>query len=234
MSTLLTILHIITCLFLMLTVLLQQGKGGGMGGAFGGSNAGTVFGGSGASSFLVRLTAIASTVFMMTSMVLAFLASHNSADELEKFGKQQDALSKEKEQAKDEALKAGSGSGSAVGSAMMGSAGSAMLGSGTTPDLPGSAGSATPILEAPGSAGSATPAKGSAAPAMPAGNGGTNGSAAKAAAMGATTGSAAKAAPRASGIQPADPERHPPRTGSGAPDGTLANPPTAPVGSAAH
>ena len=57
MSTLLTILHVIVCLFLMLTVLLQQGKGGGMGGAFGGSNAGTVFGGSGASSFLVRLTA---------------------------------------------------------------------------------------------------------------------------------------------------------------------------------
>ena len=37
MSTLITILHVIVCLFLMLTVLLQSGKGGGMGGAFGGS-----------------------------------------------------------------------------------------------------------------------------------------------------------------------------------------------------
>ena len=47
MSTLVTILHVVVCLFLMLTVLLQQGKGGGMGGAFGGSNAGSVFGGAG-------------------------------------------------------------------------------------------------------------------------------------------------------------------------------------------
>src|SRR5438309_10237164 len=97
MSTLITILHVIVCLFLMLTVLLQSGKGGGMGGAFGGSNAGTVFGGGGASSFLRRLTAGAGTIFMLTSIVLAFLASHNTADALERYGEQQQALSDEKE-----------------------------------------------------------------------------------------------------------------------------------------
>jgi len=75
MSTLVTLLHVIVCLFLMLTVLLQSGKGGGMGAAFGGGNAATVFGSSGASGFLKRLTAIAGTIFMATSMVLAFLAS---------------------------------------------------------------------------------------------------------------------------------------------------------------
>ena len=63
-----------------------------MGGAFGGGNAATVFGGSGASTFLRKLTAGAGTIFMMTSMVLAFLASHNSADALEKFGEQQEKL----------------------------------------------------------------------------------------------------------------------------------------------
>src|SRR5437764_3049155 len=98
MSTLLTILHVIVCLFLMLTVLLQSGKGGGMGAAFGGGNAATVFGGSGASSFLRRLTASASTVFMLTSMVLAYLASHTAGDALESFGKQQQKLAKEKEE----------------------------------------------------------------------------------------------------------------------------------------
>ena len=67
MSTLITILHVIVCLFLMLTVLLQSGKGGGMGAAFGGGNAATVFGASGASSFLKRLTAIAGTIFISTS-----------------------------------------------------------------------------------------------------------------------------------------------------------------------
>ena len=58
MSTLLLVLHVIVCLFLMLTVLLQQGKSGGMGGAFGGGNAATVFGGSGASTFLRKLTTV--------------------------------------------------------------------------------------------------------------------------------------------------------------------------------
>src|SRR4051812_26028553 len=105
MSTLITILHIIVCIFLMLTVLLQSGKGGGMGGAFGGGNTQTVFGGSGASSFLRRLTAGAATVFMFTSMLLAFLASQNSADALEKFGESQSSLAKKKQDAKDAALK---------------------------------------------------------------------------------------------------------------------------------
>src|SRR5437763_14187056 len=113
MTTLLTILHIIVCLFLMLTVLLQSGKGGGMGAAFGGGNAATVFGGSGASSFLRRLTAGAATIFMLTSMTLAYLASHDKSDSLRKFGQQQETLRKEKEAAAknalDEAAKKGSG-----------------------------------------------------------------------------------------------------------------------------
>src|SRR5215475_3736733 len=118
MSTLITILHVIVCLFLMLTVLLESGKGGGMGAAFGGGNAATVFGGSGASQFLRRLTAGAGTIFILTSMLLAFLASHNSADALEKFGEQQEKLAAEKEAAKKKALEAGSGSsaGTASGS----------------------------------------------------------------------------------------------------------------------
>jgi preprotein translocase subunit SecG len=120
MSTLITILHIIVCVFLMLTVLLQSGKGGGMGAAFGGGNAATVFGGSGASSFLRRLTAGAGTVFMLTSMLLAFLASHNSADALEKFGEQQEKLAAEKEAAKKKVLDTpGTGSGSAGSASTM-------------------------------------------------------------------------------------------------------------------
>src|SRR5215468_10285831 len=105
MSTLLTILHVIVCLFLMLTVLLQSGKGGGMGAAFGGGNAATVFGGSGASNFLRRLTAIAGSIFMSTSMVLAFIASHNSADALERYGEKQQQVADEKDRAREDFLK---------------------------------------------------------------------------------------------------------------------------------
>lgn len=114
MSTLITILHAIVSLFLILTILLQSGKGGGMGGAFGGSNAGTVFGGGGASTFLRKMTAVAATIFMATSMVLAFIASHDSSDALEKFGRSQADLAKKKEEAKEKALLEGQGSGSAA------------------------------------------------------------------------------------------------------------------------
>ena len=104
MSTLVTILHVVVCLFLMLTVLLQQGKGGGMGGAFGGSNAGSVFGGAGASSFLRRLTAVAATVFMLTSMVLAFIASRDAGDSLEKYSNSEAAKRKRAKEAERRAF----------------------------------------------------------------------------------------------------------------------------------
>src|SRR5689334_25156961 len=104
MSTLITILHVIVCLFLMLTVLLQSGKGGGMGAAFGGGNAATVFGGSGASGFLKRMTAIAGTVFMITSMVLAFISSRGGSDALAKETDEYEKLAKRKEEARIRAL----------------------------------------------------------------------------------------------------------------------------------
>jgi len=104
MSTLVTILHIIVCLFLMLTVLLQPGKGGGMGGAFGGSNAGSVFGGAGSSTFLRRLTVAAATLFMLTSMVLAFLASRDAGDSLEKYSNSEASRRKRAQEAEKRAF----------------------------------------------------------------------------------------------------------------------------------
>jgi preprotein translocase subunit SecG len=68
------VLHVIVALFLILVVLLQQGKGGGLGG-LGGASATQVFGGRGAGNFMTRLTAICATIFMLTSMSLAYLSS---------------------------------------------------------------------------------------------------------------------------------------------------------------
>jgi preprotein translocase subunit SecG len=167
MSTLITILHVIVCLFLMLTVLLQSGKGGGMGAAFGGGNAATVFGGSGASSFLRRLTAGAGTIFILTSMLLAFLASHNSADALEKFGEQQEKLASEKDAAKKKAMQGGPGSGSSAGSASgSGSASPTMM----TPFTPnqGSAADSAGSASAPATGSSAAPAESPAPSSAPA------------------------------------------------------------------
>lgn len=74
LSTFVNIIHIFVCLVLMFVVLLQQGKGGGMGSAFGGASA-QVFGGSGAGNILTRATAICAGIFMLTSVTLAYLSS---------------------------------------------------------------------------------------------------------------------------------------------------------------
>ena len=103
METLVTILHVLVCIFLMLTVLLQAGKGGGMGAAFGGgSTMGTVFGGSGAGNFLRRLTVAAAVIFMVTSMTLAWMATP-STDPLKEYWAQQQAAASERERAHNEA-----------------------------------------------------------------------------------------------------------------------------------
>jgi preprotein translocase subunit SecG len=79
LTTLLDIVHVSVCVFLMLVVLLQQGKGGGMGAAFGGG-AQQVFGGSGAGNLLTRATAVCAAIFMLTSVSLAYVSSSGDRD----------------------------------------------------------------------------------------------------------------------------------------------------------
>src|SRR3569833_1453120 len=166
MTTLLTILHIVVCLSLLLTVLLQSGKGGGMGAAFGGGgNAATVLGGSGASSFLRRLSAPAATVCMLASMVLAYLASHNSGDALEKFGSSQADLAVQKEKEKERAL-GPYPLGSAAGSASLGTPVTPSMGSAATPATPAMGSAAAPATGS-ATAPAVTPAAGSAAVVTP-------------------------------------------------------------------
>lgn len=78
MYTLLIILHVLASLVLILIVLLQAGKGANMGAAFGGSSQ-TVFGSSGAGTFLGKLTAGIAILFMITSLALTYTASHRSS-----------------------------------------------------------------------------------------------------------------------------------------------------------
>ncbi len=65
-----TIVHISICLFLVLAVLLQAGKGGGLAGSIGGGMASSsVLGGRTASTFLTKATAILATAFMVSCLV---------------------------------------------------------------------------------------------------------------------------------------------------------------------
>jgi len=78
MLTFLTILHVIACVTLILTVLLQAGKGANMGAAFGGSSQ-TVFGSGGAGTFLGKLTAAVAIIFMLTSFALTYAANRQTS-----------------------------------------------------------------------------------------------------------------------------------------------------------
>jgi preprotein translocase subunit SecG len=76
MSILLIVIHIVVCVALILIVLLQTGKGADMGAAFGGGASQTLFGSTGASTFLSKATTVAAVVFMLTSLVLAYMSSN--------------------------------------------------------------------------------------------------------------------------------------------------------------
>lgn len=76
MSIFLIILHVIVSIALILIVLLQTGKGADMGAAFGGGGSQTLFGSTGASTFLTKATTIAAVIFMLTSLGLAYKSSH--------------------------------------------------------------------------------------------------------------------------------------------------------------
>lgn len=75
LETFLQVLHLFVCAMLILVVLLQQGKGGGMGAAFGGGAGAQVFGGRGAGNLLTRATSVCAAIFMLTSVSLAYLSS---------------------------------------------------------------------------------------------------------------------------------------------------------------
>jgi preprotein translocase subunit SecG len=74
---LLTVVHLFVCVFLILVVLLQTGKGADVAAAFGGSSQ-TAFGARGAATLLSKLTTGSAIVFMITSFTLAMMASSGS------------------------------------------------------------------------------------------------------------------------------------------------------------
>jgi preprotein translocase subunit SecG len=74
MSILLIVIHVVVCIALIMIVLLQTGKGADMGAAFGGGSSQTLFGSTGASTFLSKATTVAAIVFMLTSLTLAYMA----------------------------------------------------------------------------------------------------------------------------------------------------------------
>jgi preprotein translocase subunit SecG len=73
MQTVVIILHVVASMALILIVLLQTGRGAEMGAAFGGASQ-TLFGGTGGTTFMSKLTTVAAVVFMLTCMGLTYLS----------------------------------------------------------------------------------------------------------------------------------------------------------------
>jgi preprotein translocase subunit SecG len=78
METLLIIIHVVVCLFLIGIVLLQHGKGADIGATFGGSSQ-SLFGTEGPVPLLNKVTTLSAVVFMVTSVALAYIASQSGS-----------------------------------------------------------------------------------------------------------------------------------------------------------
>jgi len=91
-------LHIVLCIFLVLIIILQPGKGGDIGSAFGGGSSGSsMFGPRGPASLLQRATTLVAVLFMGTSITLALysnqrvLSNSDVDSELERMQQELDA-----------------------------------------------------------------------------------------------------------------------------------------------
>ena len=70
-------LHILVCVVLIVSVLFQSGKGASIGSSMGGSGGGqALFGSSGPTSFLAKITTVCAVIFMCTSLYLTYLSAN--------------------------------------------------------------------------------------------------------------------------------------------------------------
>jgi preprotein translocase subunit SecG len=79
MLTVIAVIHLIVAVALILIVLLQTGRGSEIGAAFGGGSSQTLFGSSGSSKFMTKLTTAAVVIFMLTSLSLAYFYGHRES-----------------------------------------------------------------------------------------------------------------------------------------------------------
>lgn len=83
MTVLLVIFYVLVCIFLVLVVLLQQGKGADLAGAFGGGGSQTSFGPRSASNIMHRMTTVSFVLFVVLSLALAILSGKQRSSVME-------------------------------------------------------------------------------------------------------------------------------------------------------
>jgi preprotein translocase subunit SecG len=79
LNTIVLAAHVGIALLIIGLVLLQRGKGADAGTGFGAGASGTVFGARGSATFFSRMTGVLATLFFVTSLALAYLATQQTA-----------------------------------------------------------------------------------------------------------------------------------------------------------
>ena len=93
MFTFVVIVHVLSCILLAVTVLMQSGRGGGLTDAF--AAAESMFGAQ-TNSFLIRATTVLAIIFLCTSLSLAFLSAQKNKSLLMKAGAKQEEFDPDK------------------------------------------------------------------------------------------------------------------------------------------
>jgi preprotein translocase subunit SecG len=78
LHTIMIVLYIVVSILLIVVILLQPGKGGGMGAVFGGAGSQTLFGGRGAVPFLSKMTAVLAVIFLLLSVGMTLTSVEKS------------------------------------------------------------------------------------------------------------------------------------------------------------
>jgi preprotein translocase subunit SecG len=71
-------LYVLVCLVLSLVILLQQGRGGDIASAFGGSSSQAAFGARSGATLLTKATSIAAVLFMLFALTLSILGQRGA------------------------------------------------------------------------------------------------------------------------------------------------------------
>ena len=72
-------LYILTCGLLIITILLQQGKGGDIANAFGGGTSQAVFGARSGATLLTRATSVLAALFVIFALTLTVLGTRGTS-----------------------------------------------------------------------------------------------------------------------------------------------------------
>lgn len=78
LANLLFLLHFVITVGLISVVLMQADKGSGLSGAFGGGASQTIFGSGGGIDFIGKVTTALAILFMITSLGLCLVLTHNT------------------------------------------------------------------------------------------------------------------------------------------------------------